>query len=274
MKLFLDATDVPPGDRQGWTIVRTVDEAIERVLDQGFPVFVSFNNDLGKDETEGNEFAFWLIEHDLDAGAMPDDFGYEIRGHSPDGDDRIRTWIDGHLAERAAAKVAGLRWPRDLHKIPAAATEAENSDRITFEICCELILEHGPPDRKLSNPDYRRDLLALLNKEFGIDWTDNDEALWNSGVPRIAGSVARCYAEVADPFAGWLEYTPVKGEDAVWKTHQAGVIDATTIIRQRLVAFFRDLLLLRWPEAAGRSTSWSRLQELGLVRPDADADDF
>ena len=32
MKLFLDATDFPPDDGQSWTIVRTMDEAVERVL--------------------------------------------------------------------------------------------------------------------------------------------------------------------------------------------------------------------------------------------------
>jgi hypothetical protein len=70
------------------------------------PNFVSFNNDLG---TEGNEFAFRLIEHDMDTGAMPDGCGHNFRGHNSAGDDRIRGWIDGHLAERAVAKAAGHR---------------------------------------------------------------------------------------------------------------------------------------------------------------------
>jgi hypothetical protein len=290
MKVFLDAKCFPPGDGEGWAVVRTVDGAIDWVLANGFPDFVSFNNDLGKDATEGNEFAFWLTEHDLDAGAMPDGFGYDIRGQSPVGDDLIRGWIDGHLAERAAAKAAGHRWPFDRPKHPFARdelatnnvpdrsrTKAPMSDKITFDDCCRIILEQGPPRHEPvapDKPDYRRDLLALLNKEFGIDWNDNDGFQQDKGVPAITRSLTRDYACVADPFAGWLEYTPVKGEEEVWDTHQARVSDAATELRQRFVAFFRDLLLLRWPEAAQRTTSWTRLRAFGLVVPKDDPCDL
>jgi hypothetical protein len=66
----------------------------------------------------------------------------------------------------------------------------------------------------------------------------------------------------------------VKGENKVWKAHQLGVRDAAAVMRQRFVVFFRDLLLLRWPEAAHRATSWTKLQALGLVVPVYDPDDF
>jgi hypothetical protein len=152
------------------------------------------------------------------------------------------------------------------------------SDELTFDDCCRLILEQGPWRTATAdphNPNYRRDLLALLNKEFGICWEDTDG--WHSRdprVPAIAPSLVRHYETITDPFSGWLEYTPVKGEMEVLKVHQPAIGDAAEVLRQRCVAFFRDLLLLRWPEATHRTTSWIRLQELGLVMPAYDPDAF
>jgi hypothetical protein len=159
------------------------------------------------------------------------------------------------------------------------------SDQITFDDCCRLILEQGAPDHNRPGPDksdYRRDLLAVLNKEFGIDWNDTDEFqlsptvldvvghLLNGDVPYMATSLVRDYGGISDPFSGILEYTFAKGEQDVWKAHKAGIKDAAMVTRQRFVAFFHDLLLLRWPEAAHRSTSWTRLRALGLEVPEDD----
>jgi len=108
------------------------------------------------------------------------------------------------------------------------------SDEITFTDCCRMILEQGPsrgaratPD----NPDYRRDLLFLLNKEFGIKWNDTgktersptvwdgDGNSWNGGVPYIATSLVRHYVGIADPFSEYIEYTFATGEREIWKAH-------------------------------------------------------
>jgi hypothetical protein len=162
-------------------------------------------------------------------------------------------------------------------------------DEITFNDCCRMILEQGAPVRQPvapDKPDYRRDLLFLLNKEFGIEWNDTDEFQlsptvwdaagnpWNGGVPYIATSLVRHYCGIIDPFSEWREYTFAKGEPDVWKAHQAGIGDAATAMRQRFVTLFRDLLLLRWPKAASRTTSWTKLRALGLVVPVYDPDDF
>jgi hypothetical protein len=151
------------------------------------------------------------------------------------------------------------------------------SDQITFDDCCRLILEQGAPPHDHPTPDksdYRRDLLAVLNKEFGIDWNDTDEFPPKREVAAITSSLVRAYNGIADPFFGWLEYTPVKGEGEVLHMHQAGICNAATDMRQRFVALFRDLLLLRWPKAADRISSWTRLRSLGIVVPVYDRDDF
>jgi hypothetical protein len=163
------------------------------------------------------------------------------------------------------------------------------SDEITFDDCCRIILEQGAPVCQPVGPDkpnYRRDLLALLNKEFSIEWNDTNSFQnspvvwdaegnpWNEGAPVIGTSLVRHYGEIPDPFSGYLEYTFAKGEMEVWKAHQAGIGNAATAMKQRLVALFRDLLLLRWPKAAHRTTSWARLRALGLIEPAHDPDDF
>jgi hypothetical protein len=163
------------------------------------------------------------------------------------------------------------------------------SHQITFDDCCRLILEQGPPDHNRPAPDksdYWRDLLAVLNKEFGVDWNDTDEFqfsstawdavghLLNGGVPYMAASLVRDYGGISDPFSGILEYTFAKGEQDVWKAHKADIKDAAMVMRQRFVAFFRDLLLLRWPNAANRTSSRTRLRALGLEVPVDDPDDF
>jgi hypothetical protein len=159
------------------------------------------------------------------------------------------------------------------------------SDEITFNDCCRMILEQGPPARQPAppdKPDYRRDLLFLLNKEFGLEWKDtdgfqpsvgdDDGVSSRVGVPIIATTLVRCYGGLVDPFSGWLEYPPVKGEMAVLRAHRPGIGDAVLALRERFVALFHNLLLLRWPEAARRTTSWAKLQALGLVVPVYDPD--
>jgi hypothetical protein len=151
------------------------------------------------------------------------------------------------------------------------------SDEITFDDCCRIILEQGPLDRAYAdptNPDYRHDLLALLNAEFGIHWEDTDEAARRDRrMPGITPGLVRHYQTITDPFAGWLEYAPVEGEMEVFQAHRAAIVDAAAMLRQHCAAYFRDLLLLRWPGAAHRTTSWTRLQEMGLVIPTYDPDD-
>ena len=108
------------------------------------------------------------------------------------------------------------------------------SDEITFTDCCRMILEQGPSRGARAtpgNPDYQRDLLFLLNKEFGIKWNDTgktersptvwdgDGNSWNGGVPYIATSLVRHYVGIADPFSEYIEYTFATGEREIWKAH-------------------------------------------------------
>ena len=118
MKLFLDDERYPPGDGTGWVVVRNVGDAIKCVETNGFPSFVSFDNDLGDQQLEGRYFAAWLLELDMDTGSMPDNFEYYVHSQNVDAASRIRSRIDGHLAERHREKAAGRPWPPKRPKEP------------------------------------------------------------------------------------------------------------------------------------------------------------
>lgn len=86
--LFLDDERLPPDDGRPWIVVRSVEAAVACVLENGFPAHVSIDNDLGNapDGTllaEGWKFAQWLIDHDLQAGGVPEDFTWFAHSRNP-----------------------------------------------------------------------------------------------------------------------------------------------------------------------------------------------
>ncbi|WP_207485415.1 cyclic-phosphate processing receiver domain-containing protein [Arenibaculum pallidiluteum] len=80
MKMFLDDERDPVGT--GWVVVRSVAEAIAWVEMHGWPIYVSFDNDLGDGQAEGRRFADFLIERDLDHGDMPESFGFYVHSQN------------------------------------------------------------------------------------------------------------------------------------------------------------------------------------------------
>ena len=68
-KLFLDDLRTPPDNT--WDVVRSYDEAIEFVMTHGVPNVISFDHDLGTEES-GYDFAKWLVESELDSSAYRD----------------------------------------------------------------------------------------------------------------------------------------------------------------------------------------------------------
>jgi hypothetical protein len=146
------------------------------------------------------------------------------------------------------------------------------AEEITFGECCRIILEDWKWRRDgiaTELRDYKRELLALLNREFGIEWRDEAqlESARRQGLPLIALTMPKDFAAIASPFARWLEYSFAPGEREIIELHREFLRSAESAHRERWVALFRDLLLLRWPEAAQRSSSWTRLRSLGLGEP-------
>lgn len=96
MKMYLD--DLRHPTTGGWDIVRSSDEAKAYVLANGLPEFVSFDHDLGGDDT-AMVFVKWLVGHDMDnAGAViPDNFRYSIHSANPVGAKNIDMYLLNYL---------------------------------------------------------------------------------------------------------------------------------------------------------------------------------
>ena len=109
--LFLDDERFPPRDGRSWAVARNVPEAIDWVIDNGFPDYISFDHDLGEDALTGFDFANWLINLDLDHGTMPDAFSFVVHSQNPVGAENIRNVINNYLNYRKQEKDLGNPWP-------------------------------------------------------------------------------------------------------------------------------------------------------------------
>ncbi len=99
-RMFLDDIREPPNDGGEWVVVRSYDEAVSTVQECGFPLFISFDHDLGDQVPSGKDFANWLVEKDLDTGAMPDEFGFNVHSANPSGAENIRVLLKRYLELR------------------------------------------------------------------------------------------------------------------------------------------------------------------------------
>ena len=101
-KLFLDDERIPEkkhGDHQ-WTIARSSDEAIRLVEERGCPIFISFDHDLGGDDTS-MVFLKWLTDKVLDGEIfMPDDFSYQVHSANIVGSKNICAFLNSFLRVR------------------------------------------------------------------------------------------------------------------------------------------------------------------------------
>lgn len=91
-----------------WHIVRSMEEAKEWVLKNGFPDVISFDHDLGlqhyggdySDGKTGHDFAKWLVEYDMDTGSMPKDFSYTVHSKNPEGAKNISGLLSNYIRFR------------------------------------------------------------------------------------------------------------------------------------------------------------------------------
>lgn len=123
--LFLDDIRMPVdvtwiliggvGPKANWNIVRSYEEAVEWVKVNGFPDVISFDHDLGYEESEvdshtgfvvvtsakeektGHDFAKWLVDYDLSNNSMPANFKFTIHSKNETGERNIRFLLEGYL---------------------------------------------------------------------------------------------------------------------------------------------------------------------------------
>lgn len=93
-KLFLDDIRAPPSE--DWVLARSFTEACIILKTKGFPWLVSFDHDLGE-ENSGYDFAHVLIEEDLNNQTMPEDFDYDVHSQNPVGKKNIDALLGNYL---------------------------------------------------------------------------------------------------------------------------------------------------------------------------------
>lgn len=106
-KMYIDDIRVPKVD--GYIVVRSVQEAVDYIKENGYPVFVSFDHDLGMDAAEINElpsgydFAKWLCEQDMDNEFMQN-FDYFVHSANPVGKANIEGYLENYMSFKGYRK--------------------------------------------------------------------------------------------------------------------------------------------------------------------------
>lgn len=100
-KLFLDDERKLPDD--SYSLVRSYEEAVNYVKENGIPSFISFDHDLGLDENNqiaktGFDFAKWLVEMDIDnIFLFPKNFSFYVHSSNSVGKENIHSYLTNYL---------------------------------------------------------------------------------------------------------------------------------------------------------------------------------
>ena len=101
MKLYLDDIRTPKDD--DFIIVRSFQEAVKFVQQNGIPNYISFDHDLGCDEIgnilkSGYDFAKWLVDMDIEnIHKFPNNFTFDIHRANPIGKNNIKSILNNYL---------------------------------------------------------------------------------------------------------------------------------------------------------------------------------
>lgn len=88
-RLFIDDERYPASGQ--WVIVRTSKQAIDWVSANGIPSEISFDHDLGGDDTS-RKFVNWLVDELVDGRQhFPDDFTFTVHSQNPIGASWLRS---------------------------------------------------------------------------------------------------------------------------------------------------------------------------------------
>ncbi len=97
-KLFIDDERFPVNPKE-WCIVRSSLEACAKVQQDGLPSFISFDHDLGGDDTS-RKFIYWLIDYLIDNNdSFPKDFKFYVHSQNPIGAEWLRATMDSIIEE-------------------------------------------------------------------------------------------------------------------------------------------------------------------------------
>lgn len=97
-KLFIDDERFPPDvSYNEWVVTQSSNDAIWAVESYGLPQYISFDHDLGGEDTS-IVFINWLINHMLDNKlSFPKDFEYYVHSQNPVGKKNIENLMDNFI---------------------------------------------------------------------------------------------------------------------------------------------------------------------------------
>lgn len=100
-KMFLDDERFPPEDHNDFYIARSSNDAIEMFKICGCPDFISFDHDLGGEDT-AMAVIHWMIDMDIESefNFIPNDFSFYVHSQNPIGVKNIQGLMNGYLEFR------------------------------------------------------------------------------------------------------------------------------------------------------------------------------
>ncbi|QQN68140.1 cyclic-phosphate processing receiver domain-containing protein [Comamonas testosteroni] len=100
INLFLDDERFPPNQGGPWHVVRSTEEAADYVSNNGVPDLISFDHDLGGEDT-AIRFVNWLINRDLESpGFIGPNFRFVIHSQNPVGAKNLEHLLSRYLQFR------------------------------------------------------------------------------------------------------------------------------------------------------------------------------
>ena len=107
-KLYLGDIRKIPDD--SYILVESYEDAVEYVIQNGIPYFISFDHDLGVDKYNnllptGYDFAKWIVEMDMDGRYIfPDNFNYIVHSANPVGKENIERYLINYFKQKHTFK--------------------------------------------------------------------------------------------------------------------------------------------------------------------------
>ncbi len=179
--------------------------------------------------------------------------------------------LDGHMLRLHAAGNLGA-WHGDYLRLLAAELGVGWSDDWdTFAAAWR------PPVRDAAPrvvPDRAPGITAAMLVPDAQGVVPLVEAIAALRPPYVLRSLPRVYTGLVAPLDGMMEYGCTRAETKVMDAHLPGIAAATRELRSSWQRYLGDLLLIRWPEAAGRETTLAVLQSQGLGEQPDEMDYF
>lgn len=86
-----------------WEICRSMMEVISAIFhhDKEVPSFISFDHDLGENESTGYSIAKWIVEMDMDGVVkIPKEFDFYVHSQNPIGKANIESYLNKYMEFR------------------------------------------------------------------------------------------------------------------------------------------------------------------------------